>query len=130
MSVSAKQSNSQIVSISPHIIAVNTGLDLNATGVTASTWVNGASLATHFPTMIIVELASGAIGGAVFKPRANATVLFTQSLAVLTTVNYRAGFNIANNFLLANTGNLDVNISTASSVACTANIYWVGISLV
>lgn len=129
MSASATQINSQIITLSPHIIAVNTGLDLNATGVTTSTFLNGASLATHFPTTIIVELVSGAIGATVFKPRANATVLFTQALTALTTVNYRIGYAIANNFMVSNTGNLDVNVSTAAGVACVANIYWIGISL-
>lgn len=129
MSLSAQQVNSRIILTSPHIIAVNTGIDLNTTGIETSTWANGASLATHFPVMLITELVSGSIGTSTIRLLANGATLLTQVLSALTTVNYRIGYTINNNILVANTGDLAINRTAASGSACVANIYWFGVSL-
>lgn len=111
-------------------IASATGINGATLASTNLTFGSGISLATHLPLFYVFKFASGTLGISVAKLKT--AVADLTALSALLTVTSTQEVVVANSALVtfANSGNLTVEVTTASLGASTFNIYAYGIARV
>lgn len=87
----------------------------------------GMSLATHLPVFYVIKFGSGALGIAVIKMKTAVADLTALSALLTLTSTQQVVVNNADLVTLADSGNLTVEVTTASLAASTFNVYAYGI---
>ena len=112
----------------PHLIASATGVDANTLATTTLTFANGGTLDLHVPFEAVVEWESGTYTLAVARVKANGSTIGTSlPLNGLASTN-RFAIDLKGS-LVANTGDLGVEITTINGSAATFTIKVYGITI-
>lgn len=108
----------------PTLMASKTAVDGAALASTALTFESGVTLATHVPTLVIYKFASGALGIGVAKIKNS--VADISALTVLLALTATQEVSALASGTLVNSGNISVEVTTASLAASTFNCYVYG----
>ena len=108
-------------------IASTTNVSGAALASTVLTFGSGISLTTHIPLFYVVKYVSGALGIGVVKMK-NSIADLTALSALVTLTSTQEVF-IGNSVLatMVNSGNISVEVTTASLAASVFNVYVYGI---
>lgn len=114
----------QGLSAGPFKLASVTGVNGAALASTVITFNSNVSLSTHVPTTAIVKFGSGTLGIAVVKIKTSAGDLSALTALVNLTASNDAVI-IQLSGVMANTGSISVEVTTASAGGSTfdVNIY-------
>lgn len=106
-------------------IASKTAVSGAALASTALTYASSVSLATHIPTLVVFKFASGTLGIGVAKIKNGGgdNTVTTALLSLISTQEISAQCN----GIMLNSGNISVEVTTASLAASTFDVFVYGI---
>lgn len=108
------------------LIASKTAVNGAALASTVLDFIGGAALSTHTPIYAIVKYGSGTLGIGVIRIKTTAGYLVAVT-ALLTLTTTDNNFIIPLAGVVTNSGNISVEVTTASAGASTFDIYVYGI---